>query len=153
MKTIKIMSGIFLCFISSVIYAESCHCMKNKSTFCAMADLKVDKTLMQNLIISPDPAGLAIEAKNASTDVNQLLQQYSSQHQCTINAISMAELVSGLLKGTPDMLKDNKNNDDSDEMKKIGGKLIVVDGDKAVCIKKLGLKLPLKTFSPKASKE
>jgi len=114
--------------------------------FCTLQSLKKDKALSQKLVISTDPAGLAIEAKTNDANVDKLLQHYSDEHQCTLSSMSMMDLVKGLFKGSAGSLPQGAGG--SSDLQKMGQKYLLVAGDKSICIKKLGLELPIKSFTP-----
>lgn len=116
--------------------------------YCSIKDLKIDNNFLQKVIISDDPAGLSIQPKGYA-DVGLALQGYANEHQCTLNALSMADLIKGLFKGSDELFPHDDNNAGKpSQVSKMGQKYIVVEGDTAECIAKLGLKLPVKQFIP-----
>ena len=119
-------------------------------TFCSMQALKSDKTLSKQLTFAKDPIGLAVEPKKADTSVENLFKDYAVKNKCTLYTISMKDLMKGLIKGSPDSLNAGSSSSSGatqpDSMQ--SNKFLLVEGDKALCVKKLGFELPLKSFSP-----
>lgn len=150
MKRLPVITLGALLAISTLSLAAGEACSTPTTTFCALKTLRSDKALSQTVKFEKDPAGLALEAKNPSANVDQALQSYANTHQCTIESISMLELAKGLLQGSNNIFGDNKQVKDgmSSELQNMSKKYILVDGDKAGCMKKLDLKIPLKTYSP-----
>lgn len=118
------------------------------AVYCSIKDLKIDNTLLQKVTISDDPAGLSIQPKG-DVDVGLALQGYANDHQCTLNALSMMALVKGLFKGSEDLFSHNdQSTGNTSQTSQMAQKYILIEGDTAVCIKKLDLKLPVKQFVP-----
>lgn len=116
------------------------------SKYCSFPALQSDKGLNEKITIAVDPAGLAVEPKTADTDVAKVLQRYVDEHQCTLSSISMGDLVKGLFKGSADVFPQGSNASGSQST--MSQKYIIVANDVVVCIKKLGLELPVKNFAP-----
>ncbi|WP_133128899.1 hypothetical protein [Legionella nagasakiensis] len=152
MKTIMTLCTMLILLIPNIGQAKASQTPSNPKP-CSLEQLKTNETLKRYLNFSKDPAGLSVESKENDTNVPHLFQQYASQHQCAVYTISMMELVKGLLKGsTSNLFNNDPPSDVQSEQNNIRKKFIVIDGDKAVCIKKLGLQLPLMEFLPKHSK-
>ena len=115
-------------------------------TFCSMQALKSDKTLSQSLTFAKDPIGLAVEPKKVDTHVEPLFKAYAVKHKCSLYVISMNGLMKGLIKGSADTLTTGSTSSSGDSMQ--SNKFLIVEGDKALCVKKLGLQLPLESFLP-----
>ncbi len=148
MKALVLFSASLFILLSNTSFASSNHGQK----LCSLQTLKADHALLKSLNFSNDPIGLAVEAKTKGTNVEQLFQHYAVQNHCKLYTISMMDLVNGLLKGSTSMLSQGDNaGSSSSDMQNMSKKYLVVEGDKALCVKKLGLKLPLKTFLPNAS--
>jgi hypothetical protein len=59
--------------------------------------------------------------------------------------LSFFDLIQGLFKGSmADMQQENSKS----EAKQNEKKFFIIEGDKGVCIKKLGMKLPIKLVKP-----
>ncbi|WP_133130199.1 hypothetical protein [Legionella yabuuchiae] len=121
-------------------------CADTKSNYCSLDALKKDARLDKNFHFLKDPAGLAVEVKQQGIDASSLFQEYANKHNCALYSISMMALVKGLLKGSTEGLFKQ----DSSDAHAMNNKYILIDGDKALCIQKLGMKLPIKAYSPQS---
>ena len=154
MKTMII--GIMLCIMAWIApaMADSNHAIVSP---CVLSDLKTNKILTNALKFSSDPAGLAIEAKSDNTDAVSLFQTYANTHHCTLYMLSMLDLIQGLFKGSSDLFTQTKSTSSQsspdNEMQNMGKKFLLISGDRAVCIQKLGLKLPFKMIHPNLSQK
>ncbi|WP_133130106.1 hypothetical protein [Legionella yabuuchiae] len=147
MKKSNILFITLTLLFPSVLFASTCE--ETKSNYCSLDDLKKDSGLDKSFNLSKDPAGLAVEAKQQGVDASSLFQEYANKNNCVLYSISMMELVKGLFKGSTDgLFKQNSQN--SSDTHAMSNKYILVDGDKALCIKKLDLKLPIKEYSPQS---
>lgn len=152
MKVIVITACILLSFPAIGKEQPKNPCESNVH-FCSLADIKKNEALKKYLTFSDDPAGIAVEAKTNGKDIDALFKQYASEHNCSLYVISMMKLVKGLFKGAShDLLKTSSSSTQSNStdinLKGADNKYIIIEGDKAVCIKKLGLKLPVSEFHP-----
>ncbi|AHE67741.1 hypothetical protein [Legionella oakridgensis] len=141
----QIIIGILMAFICQLSYAHQTKCNCNNNHFCSLPALQTDKQLLEQFHFYKDPAGVAAEAKGNLKDAEQSLQNYANKHGCELYTLSMFSLAQGLLKGS---FADIDKQGGGSEMQGMEKKLIILEGDKAVCIKKLGLKLPINIITP-----
>ncbi len=149
MKITRALSlGVLMCF-SSLTFALSKPC--DALPGCDLIQLKSDKSFSQLLKFSTDPAGLAAESIGDTSKVMDAFKTYTRTNKCPIYVLALDDMVKGLF-GESDILnqsKDSKTTEATDtiktkELSKFQGKYLIIAADKAECVKKLGLQLPLK---------
>lgn len=146
---VKVSMGLMLAIPAASFANADTAVTSSDSKFCAFSVLKNDKKLTEKINISIDPAGLSIEPKDNTVDVNKLLQNYADEHQCSLSSISMGDMAKGLFKGSSSVLSQGANTSSTQSAPQtMGQKYILVAGDVAVCIKRLGLEIPVKNFAP-----
>ena len=112
---------------------------------CNLAQAQTDKTILANFNVSTDPAGLALEANANNTQPMAVLSAYANANHCTLYALSVMDLVNGLLKGSTLPSSNGQSGGAPDQMKSMSGKFILIYPKKAMCISELGLQIPVKT--------
>lgn len=105
-----------------------------KSDGCDLAKLKVDP-MFKGVKFTDDPAGVSLEGINAEV----MLGAYAKKNHCKVYALSMEEMIKGLLK-------DSAMTGAGDMGKEQAGKFILIAGKVAKCAKVLEMKLPIKTL-------
>lgn len=113
--------------------------------FCSLQGLQSDTNMKQQLKFSHDQVGLAVESKKSDADVEKMFKDYAVKHHCTLYSLSMNDLMKGLFKGSASV---PSSNDAQPNLQGKSNKYLLVEGGKAICVKKLGLELPLKAYLP-----
>lgn len=143
-------------------------------TGCDLTMLAKDATVGKMVKFESDPVGLAAQPASDGADVMKALTQYAMHNKCNLYVLSMNDLMGGLLKSSgvasakgfdfnmpkakiPEGHGITVSNISKNPMKDIDltkgmgkiNKYLLVGADKAMCAKKLGLEVPLKTIHGK----